>query len=171
MRPARRPCIGSGPRRARSGFFATRGASTAAAFASSADGHFSANLQAAPEAGIRIARRAVDLAPNANFAWTNLGILLGRAGRWQEAIEAHQKSVECDPRHTLAYIPLAIAFQNSGDFLSALATLKIAEPLTGSFDRRLTVWRVRAGVYALSAAAVLQPAARKISRMTMNICF
>lgn len=125
----------------------------------------------APEAGIRIARRAVDLAPNANFAWTNLGILLGRAGRWQDAIEAHQRSVACDPRHSLAYVPLAIAFRNSGDFVAALATLQTAERLSNSTERRLYLWAVQAGIYRRFTAAIfLALSLRLHSRVIKLLC-
>ncbi|WP_156395781.1 hypothetical protein [Bosea sp. Leaf344] len=120
----------------------------------------------APEAGILIARRAVDLAPNANFAWTNLGILLGRARRWQDAIKAHEKSVACDPRHSLAYIPLAIAFRESGDLPAALGALKTAESLNGSLDRRLNIWMVRLGILMrLTSATAINPALKFRARV------
>jgi len=50
-----------------------------------------------PPRAVELAKKAVDLAPNEGTNWNTLGVAQYRAGDWNDAIEALQKSEELSP--------------------------------------------------------------------------
>jgi tetratricopeptide (TPR) repeat protein len=47
-----------------------------------------------PEVAVELSRKAVQVSPEDAYVWTTLGATLYRAGQWQEAIDALNKSEE-----------------------------------------------------------------------------
>ena len=59
--------------------------------------------------------------PINQFAWKVLGALLGRQGKYQEALDAHKKAVELDPNDQESYCNLGVTLQLIGKLKEAEA--------------------------------------------------
>jgi Flp pilus assembly protein TadD len=66
------------------------------------------------EKGRTYAERAVDLAPDHGFAWSNLGALYDALGDSYRAIGAYRKSIEIDPNQAPVHVNLGTAYLIQG---------------------------------------------------------
>jgi tetratricopeptide (TPR) repeat protein len=83
------------------------------------------------EEALAEARRARELSPLSLVINTELGTALVRTGRYAEAIERLQKTLEIDPKFARAYATLAGAYDQQGDRPRAVAVLEKAVSLSG----------------------------------------
>jgi TolB-like protein/DNA-binding winged helix-turn-helix (wHTH) protein/Flp pilus assembly protein TadD len=83
------------------------------------------------EEALAEARRARELSPLSLVINTELGTALVRAGRYDEAIERLQKTLEINPKFARAYATLAAAYEGQGDRPRAVAVLEKAVSLSG----------------------------------------
>ena len=79
------------------------------------------SLVTAPDPGlhdvpwaIELARKAVDLEPESGILWNTLGVARYRAGEWQEAIDALEKSQDLQDLHSYDFFFLAMAHWQLG---------------------------------------------------------
>ena len=77
------------------------------------------------------ARRARELSPLSLVINTELGTALVRAGRYDEAIDRLQKTLEIDPKFARAYATLAGAYDVKGDRPRAVALVEKSASLSG----------------------------------------
>jgi TolB-like protein/DNA-binding winged helix-turn-helix (wHTH) protein/Tfp pilus assembly protein PilF len=78
------------------------------------------------------ARRARELSPLSLPINVELGAALVRAGRYDEAIERLQKTLEIDPKFGRAYLTLAEAYVAQGDWPRAVAAFEKAASRSGA---------------------------------------
>ena len=83
------------------------------------------------EEAVAAARRARELSPLAMGINVELGTALVRVGRYDEAIEQLQKTLELDPKFARAYAALAAAYDGKGDRPRAVTVLEKAVSLSG----------------------------------------
>ena len=74
-------------------------------------------------------RRATSRTPRSAEAWAYLGMALHRQGRWQEAIDAYQRSCDLKPDDHKMYFNIALCAESAGDPDSACAALNHAQRL------------------------------------------
>jgi tetratricopeptide (TPR) repeat protein len=70
----------------------------------------------------RAYRSALALDPDLVDAWLNLGVLLGHAGRLDEAITLYRRALKRLPQEALLHFNLAVMLEDAGRFAEALAT-------------------------------------------------
>ena len=83
------------------------------------------------EEALAEARRARELSPLSLVINTELGTALVRAGRYDEAIDRLQKTLEIDPKFARAYATLAGAYDVKGDRPRAVALIEKSASLSG----------------------------------------
>ncbi|MEO8742299.1 MAG: tetratricopeptide repeat protein, partial [Lysobacteraceae bacterium] len=74
-------------------------------------------------------RRATSRTPRSAEAWAYLGMALHRQGRWQEAIDAYQRSCDLKPDDHKMYFNIALCAESAGDPDAACAALNHAQRL------------------------------------------
>jgi tetratricopeptide (TPR) repeat protein len=84
------------------------------------------------EEALAEARRARELSPLSLVINVELGTALVRVGRYDEAIERLQKTLEIDPKFGRAYLTLAEAYVAQGDMPRAVAAFEKAASGTGA---------------------------------------
>lgn len=80
----------------------------------------------APEEGLRIIGRAMQLNPRYDFAYTAMGKILIDRGRGAEAIPVLSQGVDYHPTSVTLHEYLGIAYGDAGDFKQAMAHLRRA---------------------------------------------
>ncbi len=78
------------------------------------------------EAAEKLYRRAAAVSPQGAGAWFGLGNLLGRQGRYPEAIEAYMASLAIDPKNPRAWLGEVTARVLTEDWTSARQRLEVA---------------------------------------------
>jgi tetratricopeptide (TPR) repeat protein len=98
-------------------------------------------------------KQAIELKPSAAY-YNNLGGILGRSGKIQEAMEAYQKSAELDPANAAqAYRNGGITLYNAGKLKEAVEPLKKATELD---PKNAQAW------YLLGAALVYNMTTKRV---------
>lgn len=113
------------------------------------------------------ARRALELAPS-DAIWHNLGLILGRQGRWLEAEGAFSKATTLDPKYAPSWDRLARAQAMLGRFQEAERSCRKAielEPTEGRYWNNLAgpLWemkQVHEAEQAFRKSIKLNPASR-----------
>jgi len=113
--------------------------------------------QAYDEAGrsddaIAAYRQAIEIKPSADY-YNNLGSILGRTGKIEEATTAFQKSAEMDPPHAAqAWLNYGIVLSNASRYKEAVEPLKKATDLD---PKNAKAW------YLLASAMIADPSIYK----------
>jgi tetratricopeptide (TPR) repeat protein len=79
------------------------------------------------EKGRTYAEKAVELAPNHGFAWSNLGALYDALGDSYRAVGAYRKSIEIDPNQAPVHVNLGTAYLLQGRLDKALEEFQLAQ--------------------------------------------
>ena len=89
----------------------------------------SASRAALLEKGRQYAEKAVELAPEHGFAWSNLGAIYDGLGDPHRAIGAYRKSLQIDPDQAPVHVNLGTAYLSQGRLDKALDEFKLAQGL------------------------------------------
>jgi tetratricopeptide (TPR) repeat protein len=96
---------------------------------------------------IALMREAVRLAPTTPAIVSRLGVLLGRARRFEEAFDAHRRALELAPGHPNMLFNYSVSLEASGDIAAALAAMEEASACANGapiYRSRLDELRARA---------------------------
>jgi len=97
-------------------------------------------------------RQAIEIKPSADY-YNNLGSILGRSGKIEEATTAFQKSAEMDPPHAAqAWLNYGIVLSNASRYKEAVEPLKKATDLD---PKNAKAW------YLLASAMIADPSIYK----------
>ena len=91
--------------------------------------------------------------PQSAEAHFNLGIALGRQGRWSEAIAAYQTAIKLQPGQTAAYLNLGRAFTETRQLQAAKDSYQAAlrlDPGLSLAQERLNELKTRGGSVAVN---------------------
>ncbi|WXU00459.1 MAG: Photosystem I assembly protein Ycf3 [Catillopecten margaritatus gill symbiont] len=91
-------------------------------------------------------KKAIEIKPDEDRAYNNMGIAYGKLGQYQEAIDAYKKAIEIKPDKDEAYYNMGIAHDKLGQHQEAIDAYKKAieikpdedEAYTNLFELRLT---------------------------------
>ncbi|KRE15809.1 hypothetical protein ASE63_16415 [Bosea sp. Root381] len=100
------------------------------------------------ELALALARKAAEIAPDGEIGWHNLGHLLSKMGRHDEALAAHRRSAELAPEIGAIQLRFAQAQRAAGDYEGALQTLRAlsAKPMTREARRRVATMTLQLGL-------------------------
>ena len=105
-------------------------------------------------------RNVLRLAKKDARAWTNLGVVLNRQEKPNEAMEAWRQAISLDPKLPGAYFNLGLALVRAGDYANANAPLRQALSLEPNNDGAR-----RALAIALMGQEKYQEASREIAQL------
>lgn len=77
-----------------------------------------------PEKAVEAAKKVVELKPNDELAWINLGNMHLQMQKYQEAIEAFKKAIAIRPTYDLGYIQLGACLYNLKRYAEAIESFK-----------------------------------------------
>jgi tetratricopeptide (TPR) repeat protein len=105
-------------------------------------------------------RDVLKLAPNDARAWTNLGVVLNRQDKTNEALEAWRQATTIDPKLPGAYFNIGLTLVRKGEFAGAIVPLRQALALEPNNDGAR-----RALALALVGQEKFQEASREIAQL------
>jgi tetratricopeptide (TPR) repeat protein len=120
-------------------------------------------------------RRAIDMSPDSEQGYNNLGTSLDKQRRWEEAAAAYRKAVQINPLYAIGHYNLGIALYNLKRPAEAVEELSVAYRLGGGADAlySLTALQAELGDRAsaeksLQALEEIDDARAKILRKELN---
>src|ERR1039457_1531356 len=90
------------------------------------------------QGALKAYKHVLEMDPNYQMAYYNLGITYSAIFQWTNAISAYTKAIEIDPKYSDAYFNRSIAFRQLSLFDKALADLSKIISINPKYTRAYT---------------------------------